>query len=99
MLQNEFDFLYDTTESTSTRFISFIGASMHRFDLAITSTGRFFGKQLVTDLQNGKTVILGADDLEEEGYLAYVYGLPEEAGEELASFLMPIIGVVNFTDI
>jgi hypothetical protein len=99
MLSEDLDFLYDTTEQTSTRFVSFVGPSLHRFDLAITNSNRFFGKQLVTDLQNGKTAVMGADDLEAEGYLEHIYGLTEEQSEELASFLLPIIGTVNFTDI
>lgn len=41
----EFDLLYDSQEDTRTRFVCFVGdLSMHRFDLAITSTNRFYGK-------------------------------------------------------
>jgi hypothetical protein len=95
----EFDYLYDTTEDTSTRFISFIGSSMKRFDLAITTSNRFFGKKLVTDLLHGKTAILGPDDLEAEGYLEHVYKITEEEAAELTSFLEQIVGTVHFTDI
>ena len=96
---NQLDYLYDMTEETSTRFVSFVGPSVKRFDLAITSTSRFFGKQLVADLQTGKTAILGPDDLEEEGNLEHIYQLAADEAEELRAFLSEIIGMINFTDI
>jgi|SRR5690554_1584846 len=99
MSRTEFDFLSDTTEETTTRFICFIGESMKRYDLAITSTNHFYGKILVTDLQAGKTAIIGPDDLESEGYLEHVYKLTEEEALELSSFLSQIVGTINFTDI
>lgn len=96
---HDLDFLSDSTESTSTRFVTFIGnASLKRFDLAVTTTNRFYGKKLVTDLQNGKTAILGTDDLEEEGYLEHVFGLSEEESQELKSFLYQVVGEAYFTD-
>ncbi|GIO86336.1 DUF3055 domain-containing protein [Paenibacillus faecis] len=94
----DLDFLSDSTESTSTRFVTFIGNSLKRFDLAVTTTNRFYGKKLVTDLQNGKTAILGTDDLEEEGYLEHVFALNEEEGGELRSFLYQVVGDAYFTD-
>ncbi|WP_127584969.1 DUF3055 domain-containing protein [Paenibacillus koleovorans] len=95
----EFDFLYDHREDTITRFVCFVGESLQRFDLAITSTNRFYGKKLVTDIQSGRTAILGPDDLEEPGYLEHVYRLNEEQAEELRSFLVEVIGMIHFTDI
>ncbi|MFD2671310.1 DUF3055 domain-containing protein [Marinicrinis sediminis] len=96
----QFDFLSDSTEDTSTRFVCFVGEeSLHRFDLAITTTNRFYGKKLVTDLQSGRTAIIGPDDLEEEGYLEHVYKIKEDEAEELAAFLVQIVGPINFTDI
>ncbi|AZK48201.1 DUF3055 domain-containing protein [Paenibacillus lentus] len=94
----ELDFLSDSTESTSTRFVTFIGESLKRFDLAVTTTNRFYGKKLVTDLQSGKTAILGTDDLEEDGYLEHIYNLEEEEAEELKSFLYQVVGDAYFTD-
>ena len=38
-------FLYDDTEDTKTRFVSFVGDNQ-RFDLAIVKTDRHFGKHL-----------------------------------------------------
>lgn len=98
-MAEDFDFLSDSSEDTTTRFICFIGPSMHRFDLAVTTTNRFYGKKLVTDLQSGITAIIGPDDLEEEGYLAHYFRLDEEAAQDLESFLQQIVGVINFSDI
>ncbi|HTG71781.1 MAG TPA: DUF3055 domain-containing protein [Candidatus Udaeobacter sp.] len=98
MLLPDFDFMSDSTEETSTRYVTFIGPSLKRFDLAITSTNRFYGKKLVTDLQSGKTAIIGPDDLEEEGYLEYTYKLTEEEAAELVQFLYFVVGTVHFTD-
>lgn len=94
----DFDYLSDTTEQTSTRFVTFITPGMHRFDLAILTTNRFYGKKLVTDLQHGRSAILGPDDLEEEGLLASVFRLDDEAAAELAQFLVLVLGAVNFTE-
>ncbi|MFD0712442.1 DUF3055 domain-containing protein [Paenibacillus sp. GCM10027626] len=94
----DYDFMSDMTEETTTRFVTFITPSLKRFDLAITATNRFYGKKLVTDLQNGRTVILGPDDLEEEGYLEHAFKLTEEEAMELNQFLAFVVGTVNFTD-
>lgn len=100
MSEHQFDFLSDSTEETSTRFVCFVGEeSLRRFDLAITDTNRFYGKKLVTDLQTGRTAILGPDDLEEEGYLQRAYQLEDEEAEELKIFLQQVVGVINFSDI
>ncbi|WP_068773324.1 DUF3055 domain-containing protein [Paenibacillus sp. FJAT-26967] len=96
---SDFDFLYDHTEDTSTRFVCFISPSMCRFDLAILNTNRFYGKKLIINLQSGKSAVIGPDDLDEEGYLEHVFKLGEEEAEELRSFLYQIVGTVNFTDI
>ncbi|GGH13981.1 DUF3055 domain-containing protein [Paenibacillus segetis] len=96
--QHDLDFLSDSTESTSTRFVTFVGHSMKRFDLAVTTTNRFYGKKLVTDLQNGRTAILGSDDLEEAGYLEHIFKIDAEEGDELRIFLHQVIGEPYFTD-
>src|SRR5690625_2899127 len=94
-----FDFLSDSTEDTTTRFICFIGGqSMQRFGLAITTTSRFYGKNLITDLQGGRTAISGPDDLEEDGYLERAFKISEEEANELRTFLHQIVGLVTFTD-
>lgn len=83
-------FLYDDTEDTKTRFISFVGENQ-RFDLALTKTDRHYGKQLVLDMQGNRFAIIGPDDLEEEGYLEYAFQLNEEEAAELRSFLYEVI--------
>ncbi|MEB3101114.1 DUF3055 domain-containing protein [Ferviditalea candida] len=98
MFSGDFDFLSDSTEVTSTRFVCFITRSLKRFDLAIVNTDRFYGKKLVIDLQFGVTAIIGPDDLEEEGYLEKTFSLDEAEANELRSFLEQIVGTVNFTD-
>jgi hypothetical protein len=96
---SDFDFLYDHTEETSTRFVCFVGETLTRFDLAIMTSTRYYGKKLVIDLQSGRSAVLGPDDLEAEGYLEYAYKISEEEAQELEAFLSQIIGTVNFTDI
>lgn len=99
MKEYRFDFLADSTEETVTRFVCFIGEeSMHRYDLAITTTDRFYGKKLVTDLQSGRTAIIGPDDLEEEGYLERAFQLSSEQADELRAFLNEIVDVIHFND-
>lgn len=83
-------FLYDDTENTKARFVSFLGEHQ-RFDLAIVRTDRHYGKYLVLNMQGNRFAIIGPDDLEEEGYLEYAFGLSEEDAEELHSFLSDFI--------
>jgi hypothetical protein len=82
-------FLYDDTEESKTRFISFVGNQ--RFDLAIVKSDRYYGKQLVLDLQGSRFAIIGPDDLEEEGYIEHAFQLNEEDAEELKGFLAEIV--------
>lgn len=96
---SDFDFLYDHQEETTTRFVCFVGETLHRFDLAIMTTTRFYGKKMVIDLQTGRSAVIGPDDLAEEGYLEYAYKISEEEAEELRTFLSQIIGSIHFTDI
>ena len=94
----EFDFLSDSKEDTTSRFVTFITPGLNRFDLIVTTTSRFYGKKLVTDLQQGITAIIGPDDLAEEGYLEAVFKLDEEAAGERAAFLEQVVGPVNFSE-
>lgn len=89
-MSQEMLYLYDDVEETKTRFVSFMAEST-RFDLAITTTNRFYGKKLVINIQNGRSAIIGHDDLKEEGYLEYAFNLSESEAEELHSFLETII--------
>jgi len=83
-------YLYDEKENTKTRFVSFVGESQ-RFDLAITTSERFYGKHLVLDMQGNRFAIIGPDDLEEEGYIEHAFHLTEEQASELIDFLTEII--------
>lgn len=83
-------FLYDDMEDTKTRFISFMGENK-RFDLALIRSSRYYGKQLVLDIQGSKFAIIGHDDLDEEGYLEHVFNLSDEDAAELRSFLNEVI--------
>lgn len=93
-----FDFLSDETEQTTTRFVTFITPALNRFDLAITTTDRFYGKKLVTDLQRNITGVIGPDDLREEGVLASVFRLGEEEADELRQFLARVVGEIRSMD-
>lgn len=83
-------FLYDDLEETKTRFVSFMGENQ-RFDLALIRSDRYYGKQLVLDIQGSRFAIIGTDDLEEEGYLEHAFQLESEDAEELRSFLYELI--------
>ncbi len=87
---NDLFFLYDEPEDTNTRFVSFMGEAT-RFDLAITTTNRFYGKKIVINIQNGRSAIIGHDDLEEEGYLEFAFNLNEREAEELKTFLETVV--------
>ncbi len=90
MEKNDTTFLYDDIEKTRTRFVSFIGEA-NRFDLAIISTDRFYGKVIVLDLQSHRYAIIGQDDLDEPGYLEHIYQLSEEDADELRNFLYTVV--------
>ena len=83
-------YLYDYKEQTNTRFVSFVGESQ-RIDLAIISSERFYGKQLVLDMQSNAFAIIGQDDLDEEGYLEHAFRLSEEQAAELKDFLEQVV--------
>lgn len=89
MSQERF-YLYDEIEETETRYVSFLGEH-ERFDLGIVKTKRFFGKSLVFNIQSNRFAIIGADDLEEPGYLESVFQLNEKKANELRAFLSEVI--------
>jgi hypothetical protein len=95
---SELDFLSDSTEETTTRYVTFISPALNRFDLAVMSTNRFYGKKLVMDMQRGICAIIGPDDLEEEGYLQHVFRLNEEEAQDLCDFLQEVIGPISFPE-
>lgn len=83
-------FLYDDTEDTKTRFISFMG-EQQRFDLAIIHSNRYYGKSIVINIQGNKYAIIGHDDLDEDGYLEHAFDLSEKDALELKDFLQEAI--------
>ncbi|MBU7595446.1 DUF3055 domain-containing protein [Metabacillus halosaccharovorans] len=83
-------FLYDDTVETKTRFVSFMGDNQ-RFDLAVIQSDRYYGKQLVLDIQSNRFAIIGEDDLKEPGYIEHAFNLNEENAEELRDFLFEIV--------
>lgn len=87
---SDFHFLYDISEDTTVRYVSFF-TDNERFDLAIIRSDRFFGKTLVLDMQANKLAIMGKDDLEEDGYLEYAFGITADAAEDLKEFLDHIV--------
>lgn len=93
-----YDFLSDSTEQTMTRYVTFISPSVHRFDLAIVTTERFYGKKLVIDLQSGRSATLSQEDLEEDGVLENVFRISEEQASELAQFLSFVLSPANFSE-
>lgn len=84
---DEMQILYEETVTSKIKYISFIGASNRRFDLAIINTEHFYGKRLVIEILSGKTVILGKEDLEDPGFLGDAFGLSEKEGNDLYEFL------------
>ncbi len=94
----DYDILSDSTEQTATRYVTFISPSLHRFDLAILTTNRFYGKKIVIDMQSGRSSTLSQEDLEEEGVLENIYRITEEQAAELAQFLTLVLGSAHFSE-
>lgn len=86
----ERDFLYDEFENCQTRFVSFVTEN-GRYDLAVVQTERFFGKQMVLNLQNNRYAIIGHDDVDAPGYLEEVFSLSPEAAADLREYLRETI--------
>lgn len=84
-------YIHDEEEESSIRFVSFMGENDERFDLALISTERYYGKQVVLDIRTQRFALLGVDDLEEQGLLEDAYQIDEETAEELRAFLLEAI--------
>ncbi|MFH4905482.1 DUF3055 domain-containing protein [Staphylococcus cohnii] len=83
-------YLYDDDESSQVQFVGFVG-EFSRYDLMLIQTNRHFGKTIVLNMQTNKFGIIGTDDLEEEGYIAYILGVTENEGNEITEYLNQII--------
>ena len=57
----------------------------------LIQTDRHFGKTMVLNMQTNKFGIIGTDDLEEEGYIAYILGVTENEGNEITEYLNQVI--------
>ncbi|QHS23132.1 DUF3055 domain-containing protein [Virgibacillus sp. MSP4-1] len=83
-------FLYDEQEQADIRYVSFMGQDS-RYDLAVITTDRYYGKKVVMDLQGSRFAIIGEDDLKEDGYLEHAFHLTEIEAEELREFLFEVL--------
>jgi len=83
-------FLYDDVTQAKTRFVSFMGDE-ERHDLALIYSDRHYGKVIVLDIQSNRFAIIGSDDLKEEGYLEFAFGITEQKAAELLDFLSEVI--------
>ena len=83
-------YLYDDDESSQVQFVGFVG-EYRRYDLMLIQTDRHFGKTMVLNMQTNKFGIIGTDDLEEEGYIAYILGVTENEGNEITEYLNQVI--------
>ncbi|MGY3481404.1 MULTISPECIES: DUF3055 domain-containing protein [Staphylococcus] len=83
-------YLYDDDESSQVQFVGFVG-EFSRYDLMLIQTDRHFGKTIVLNMQTNKFGIIGTDDLEEEGYIAYILGVTENEGNEITEYLHQVI--------
>lgn len=83
-------YLYDDDESSQVQFVGFVG-EFNRYDLMLIQTNRHFGKTIVLNMQTNKFGIIGTDDLEEEGYIAYILGVTENEGNEITEYLNQVI--------
>ncbi|GAA0500062.1 DUF3055 domain-containing protein [Salinibacillus aidingensis] len=83
-------FLYDEQEQADIRYVSFMGQDS-RYDLAIITTDRYYGKKVVMDLQGSRFAIIGEDDLREKGYLEHAFHLTEIEAEEFREFLFEVL--------
>lgn len=97
-MEAQWDYLSDETEQTRTRYITMVTPLLHRFDLAIIHTSRFYGKKLVMDMMRGRSAIIGPDDLEEPGYLEHTFRMDEEEAHELRMFLEEVIGPISYPE-
>lgn len=86
----DYFFLYDEKDTTTTRFVSFAGEH-GRYDFALLQTDRYYGKQIVINLQGRNYAIIGRDDLDEPGYIEYAFQFNEQEAAEVISFLETVI--------
>jgi len=84
------DILYDEKETASIRYFGLVSESNRRYDFALVYSGHFYGKVLIIDIQTGKTVIIGQDDLGETE-LKDTLNIAEDDFEEINDFINNLI--------
>ena len=68
-----------------------IVSNHHRYDIAVAYSQQFFGKAMVTSIQNGRMILLSQEDIEEEQYWAPKLGIEIEDVEDFQSFFHMIL--------
>lgn len=97
-MEVHWDFLSDSTEQTRVRYVTLVTPQLSRFDLAIVTTDRFYGKKLIIDLMRNVCAIVGPDDLANTPLIARTYRLSEDEAEELVLFLQDVIGPITYPE-
>jgi hypothetical protein len=82
----DWTFLYDHSEETKARYVSFMGEEA-RHDIAIIQTKNFYGKSIVLNILTHRMAIVGQKDLDEPGYLEEAFNMTEAEAAELREFL------------
>jgi Protein of unknown function (DUF3055) len=83
-------FLYDETNETKTRFVSFMSEEQ-RHDFALLYSDHYYGKTVVLDILSNRFAIIGHDDLNEPGYIEHAFQTDEKVAEEITDFLREVI--------
>ncbi|PEY35184.1 protein dltD precursor [Bacillus cereus] len=84
------DILLEQVEKQSIGYYCIV-SNQHRYDLAVTYSQQFFGKAMVTSIQNGRMILLSQEDIAEEQYWAPKLGIEVEDIEEFQSFFHMIL--------
>nr|WP_078409479.1 SAV0927 family protein [Priestia abyssalis] len=63
----------------------------YRYDLMVAYSNHFFGKAVVTSLQNGQMVLLCSEDIEAEQYWAQKLGIEKQDVGEFRNFFHLIL--------
>ncbi|MEY8348309.1 protein dltD precursor [Bacillus cereus] len=84
------DILLEQVEKQSIGYYCIV-SNQHRYDIAVTYSQQFFGKAMVTSIQNGRMILLSQEDIAEEQYWAPKLGIEVEDIEEFQSFFHMIL--------
>ncbi|EEL51581.1 MULTISPECIES: SAV0927 family protein [Bacillus cereus group] len=84
------DILLEQVEKQSIGYYCIV-SNQHRYDIAVTYSQQFFGKAMVTSIQNGRMILLSQEDIAEEQYWAPKLGIEVEDIEDFQSFFHMIL--------